>query len=81
MLFFPSTCPKKQIAGLAAGWLIVTGSTNQHSSDEELRAFAQTVIKLRVVFVPRVSLHVFEGFCCVEKKMHWLQFEDVRFFF
>lgn len=65
MLFFLPLV-KKKVAGLAAGWLIVTGSTNQHSSYEELRAFAQTVIKLavivRFVFVPRVSLHVFEVF-------------------
>lgn len=62
MLFSPS----KKVAGLAAGWLTVSGSTNQHSSYEELRAFVKTVIQLagivRFVFVPRVSLHVFEGF-------------------
>lgn len=69
---FSFSLVKKKVAGLAAGWLIVTGSTNQHSSYEELRAFTQTVIKLavivRYVFVPRVSLHVLEGFCCVLKR-------------
>lgn len=64
--FFSSTSQKKQASGLAAGWLTVPGSTNQRSSHKELKAFAHTVIKLagiaRFVFIPRVSLHVFEGF-------------------